>query len=322
MESGLSRTIEAAHASRLEVKKLFPDVHLERLRGARDRDGSSLWMEYILCASEGFNRSATTANSGMLSPHEVLLGGRPPIQVLPFCKSACQCVPRRSKMDPQAGPCFFLNFGYNHGSDCLTIKDGETGRVVHSRDVTWHQPQEPLISPASTVGSGVPHSSSGAETPEHVFIQWTSAATATPAAAPATATPVPVSAIAALTPLPTPPASIPDRIVRELGHEADVRMPGRTQGETSAMRDSHHGMGLMSQATLAQGLTTHKAFDEAFREYDLPKPEADLLTVPANDLPTPSTIAEGEASNHAEIWRGFRAREFSGLLQAHTFGLA
>ena len=138
--------------------------------------------------------------------------------VLPFCKPAYHRVPRRRKMDPQARPCFSLNFGYDHGgSDCFKITDTETGRVVHSRDVTWHQPREPLISPAPAVRSDVPHSPSGAKTPEYVYIQPTSAATATPAAAPATATQVPASAIAAPASLPNPPVSIPDRVVRDGG---------------------------------------------------------------------------------------------------------
>ena len=184
---------------------------------------------------------------------------------------------------------------------------------MHSRDVTWHQSREPLISPALTVGSGVPQSSFGAETPDYVYIQPTPVATAIPAAAP-----VPASAIAA----PTPPASIPDRVVRKLGHKADVRMPGRTRGEMRAMRDSHHSMGLMFHAALVHGLATREAFEEAFREHTLPKPEADLPTAPASDLLTPSTITEAESSEHAEIWRGSRAREFRGLLQAHTFGPA
>ena len=88
-----------------------------------------------------------------------------------------------------------------------------------------------------------------------------------------------------------PPASILDHVVRELGHEADVRMPGCTRGETRAMKDSHHSMGLMPHVALAQGLAIRQAFDEAFREHALPKPEADLPTTPASDLPTPSTIA-------------------------------
>ena len=160
VESGLSRAIKAGHAARLEVNRIFPDVHLERLKGVRDPDGSSLWMESVLWASEGFNRSATAANSSMLSPHEIFFGRRPPMPVLPFCKPAYHRVPRRSKMDPKARPCFFLNFGYNHGSGCLKIIDAETRRVGHSRDVTWHQPQESLISPAPKVGPGVPPLSS------------------------------------------------------------------------------------------------------------------------------------------------------------------
>ena len=108
MEIGLSRAIKAGHAARLEVNKLFPDVHLEIIKGVRDLDGSSLWMEYVLWASEGFNRSATTANTGMLSPHEVFLGDRTPMSVLPLCKPAYHRVPRRRKMNPQARPCFPL----------------------------------------------------------------------------------------------------------------------------------------------------------------------------------------------------------------------
>ena len=68
MESGLSRAIQAGLAARIKVNRLFPDVHLERLKGIRDPDGSSLWMESVLWASEIFDRSTTTANSGMLFP--------------------------------------------------------------------------------------------------------------------------------------------------------------------------------------------------------------------------------------------------------------
>ena len=141
VESGLSPAIKAGYAARIEVNRLFPDVHLERLKGVRDPDGSSLWMKSVLWASEGFNRSATTANSGMLSPYEVFYGNRPPMPILPFCKPAYHRVPRHGKLNRQARPCYFLNFGYYHGSDCFKTMDAETGRIVHSRDVTWHQPR-------------------------------------------------------------------------------------------------------------------------------------------------------------------------------------
>ena len=78
------------------------------------------------------------------------------------------------------------------------------------------------------------------------------------------------------------------------------------------MRDSHHSMGLMSHAALVQGLATREAFDEAFREHALSKPEPGLPTTPGRDLPTPSIIAEEEASEHAEIRRG---SSFTGVQQ-------
>ena len=99
-----------------------------------------------------------------------------------------------------------------------------------------------------------------------------------------------------------------------------MRMPGRVRGETRTVRDSHQRMGLMPHAALAQRMATREAFDEAFREHALPPPDADLPTAPASDVLTPSIIAEAESSEHAEIWRGSRTREFSELMQAHTFG--
>ena len=208
VESGLSRAVKAGHAARIEVTRLFPDVHLEQLKGVRDPDGPSLWMESVLWASEGFNRSATTTNGGMLSPYEIFYGSRPPMPTLPFCKPAYHRIPRQGKLFRQARPCYFLNSGYNHGSDCVKIMDAETGRIVHSRDVTWHQPREPLISPAPTVGPEV-QSPSGTATPEYIYIQPTPAATIAPAAAPVLAFDNAVPA-----PPRNPTTPIRDRVVR------------------------------------------------------------------------------------------------------------
>ena len=164
VESGLSRAIKAGHAVRIEVNGL-------RLKGVRDPGGSSLVMESVLWASQGINRSATTANS-----------------------SAC--------------------------------------------------------SPRTRYSSGAAHKCRSCRS-----------------------------------------ASL--RTIAFCGR-ADVRMPGRTRGETRAMRESPHSMGLMSHAALAQGIATRKAFDEAFHKHELPPPDANLLTAPASDVPTPSTVAEAE----------------------------
>ena len=242
------------------------------------------------------------------------------MSVLPFCNPAYHCVPPRSKMDPRRAH-VFLFFLYNHGSDCFKIMDAETGRVVHSRDFTWHQAGTTYFpSPDSRIGNApfiIRYRKAGFHVHPADICSYCHACRRfsyrRTGACISRRRPAPLS---------TPPASILDRVVRELGHEVDVRMPGHTAGETRAMRDSHHRMGLTSHAALAQGLVTREAFGEAFREHTLPKPEADLTTAPASDLPTPSTTADAEASEHTEIWRGCRAREFSGLLQTHTFGPA
>ena len=36
----------------------------------------------------------------------------------------------------------FLNFSYNYGSGCFKVMDAETKMAVHSRGVTWYQPQK------------------------------------------------------------------------------------------------------------------------------------------------------------------------------------
>ena len=88
------------------------------------------------------------------------------------------------------------------------------------------------------------------------------------------------------------------------------------------MRESPRSMGLMSNAALAQGIATREAFDDAFREHELPPPDADLPTAPASGVPIPSTVAEADSSEHAAIWRNSRTWKFRGLLQANTFGPA
>ena len=63
----------------------------------------------------------------------------------------------------------------------------------------------------------------------------------------------------------------------------------------TTVRESPHSMGLMSHAALAQARVTREAFDEAFREHELPPPDADLPTAPASDVPILPTIAEPES---------------------------
>ena len=146
--------MKAGHAERIEVNNLFPDIHLERLKEVRDSDSTSLCLESVLWAHERLNHSTMTANSAVLSLHKIFFGGRPPMPVLPFCNQAYHRLLRRRKIDYQACSCFLLNLGQKHQSGCFKVMEADTRIIVLLRDVAWHQPRVPLISPAPTVGSG------------------------------------------------------------------------------------------------------------------------------------------------------------------------
>ena len=71
VESALRRAFKAGHAAHLGVLKIYPDIPLNEVAGFTDAAATSLWMDSQLWASECFNRSATVANDGRLSPHEI-----------------------------------------------------------------------------------------------------------------------------------------------------------------------------------------------------------------------------------------------------------
>ena len=147
VESAISRAFKAGHAARLGVPQMYPDIFLEEIRGCTDATGTSLWLESLLWALESYNRAATSVNDGWLCPHDIFYGSRPQLPQLLFLQPAYYRVPRQRKTDPRARMCYFLNFGYNHGRDCYLLLDAETGRVAYSRDVTWHHPETPWITP-------------------------------------------------------------------------------------------------------------------------------------------------------------------------------
>ena len=104
-------------------------------------------------------------------------------------------------------------------------------------------------------------------------------------------------------------------------------MPGRTHGETRALRDAsrdyahRHGVPL-DHAAMVSMLAKGKATDEIFRQHGASKDTPDLPTAYASDLPTPNNVSDMEKSSHADIWRHSMHQEFEGLLQAGTFAPA
>ena len=310
----------------------FYRIRLNEVAGSTDAAATSLWMESLLWASECFNGLATAANDGWLSPHEIFYGNRPSLLLLPFFQLAYHRVPRQRKSDPRACLWYFLNFGCSHGHDCHKLLDAETGKVAFSRDVTWHHPEAPLIPPETAVGKPptappgdicvpipTPIPSVTAPAPAPVPLAPAPAPSPTPVPAPAP-TPAPPTSPPPI-PMSNSPAPIPPRVSRELAHEGYVEMPGRTRGETRAMRDAsreyvhRHGLPLDYAALvsmLEKGEEIHKIVHEHGASPDLP-------TARASDLYTPANVFEAETSPHADIWRHSMNREFQGLLQAGTF---
>ena len=331
VESAISRAFKAGHAARLGVPQLYPDIRLEEIRGCTDAEGTSLWLESLLWASECYNRAATSVNDEWLSPHEIFYGSRPRLPLLPFLQPAYHRVPRQRKTDPRARMCYFLNFGYNHGRDCYRLLDAETGRVVYSRDVTWHHPEARWIT--------TPIRTASTEPPRDIYVPMPqSVLVAAPSPAPVATPPAPAPA-ATLPPPPTrtsnSPAPIPRRVSRELEHEGYVEMPGRTRGEIRALRNAsrdyahRHGIPL-DHAAMVSMLAKGEATNEIVRQPgaskdspDLPTAHAsDLPTAHASDLPTPNNVSDVEKSPYADIWRHSMHEEFDGLLQAGTFAPA
>ena len=251
VESALWRAFKAGYAARLGISNIYPDIRVNEVKGFTDAAATSLWMESLLWASECFNRSATAANDGWLSPHDIFYGNRPPLPLLPFFQPAYHRVPRQHKSDPRAFLCYIFNFGYNHGHDCHKLLDAETGKVVFSHDVTWHHPEASLIPPATAVRNPP------IAPPEDIYVPMPVPSVTAPAPAPVPPAPAPAPSLTSVfapaptpatptppppTPMSNPPAQIPPRVSRELAHEGYVEMPGRTRGEARAMRETITGI--------------------------------------------------------------------------------
>ncbi|CAM9373706.1 unnamed protein product, partial [Ascophyllum nodosum] len=194
-----------------------------------------------------------------------------------------------------------------HGHDCHKLLNAETGKVVFSRNVTWHHPETPLIPPATAIGNPptVP--------PEDIYVPMPtpvpSVTMPTPTPVPPAPTPAPSpTPVPAPAPTPVPPTSsppismsnsptpIPPRVSRELAHEGYVEMPGRARGETRALRDAsreyahRHGLPL-DHAALVSMLGKGEAVRDIVRQHGT---SPDLSTARASGLQTSTSVPEAE----------------------------
>ena len=73
---GVAMIESAALAARIQASELFP--------GCSIPEGPSLWAEVMNWACDAYNRTATVANSGNRSPHEMFYGETPQSSSIPF----------------------------------------------------------------------------------------------------------------------------------------------------------------------------------------------------------------------------------------------
>ena len=232
-------------------------------------------------------------NDESLSTHESFYWSRPRLPLLPFLQPAYRRVARQRKTDPRACICYFLHFGYNHEQrDCYRPLDAETGRVTYSRDITWHHPETPWIISIRAAPTELPKD-------RYVLIPQ-SVPVAAPSPTPVAAPPAPAPATTLSpppTPMPNSPAPIPLRVSRELEYGGYEEMPGRTRGETRALRDASrecaHRYGLpLDHASMVSMLAKGEATNEIVRQHGTSKDSPDLPTVHAPNLPTRNNIMQ------------------------------
>ena len=184
--------------------------------------------------------------------------------------------------------CYFLNFGYNHGWDCYRLLDAEAGRVAYSRDVTWHHPETPWMTPFRAAPT---------EPPRDIYVPMPqSVPVAAPSPAPVVTPPAPAPAAT----LPPPPtgtsdssAPISPRASRELEHEGYVEMPERTRGKTRALRDAsweyaHRHDIPLDHAAMVSMLAKGEATNDIVRQHGASKDSPDLPTAHASDVLHPT----------------------------------
>ena len=87
-------------------------------------------------------------------------------------------------------------------------------------------------------------------------------------------------------------------------------MPGRTHGETRALRDASreyaHRYGLpFDHAAMVSMLAKGEAANEIVRQHGASKDSPDLPIGHASDLLTPNNMSDVEKSPYADIWRHF-----------------
>ena len=151
--------IDAADlAARTQAAAKYPNEVLPR--------GETLWAVQAHWAYRALNFTATSANLGFKSPHEMWFGSPPSSSPFPFLKPDFHSVKRRNKLQPKAVRCWYLGPAPNYPRDAMRILC-KSGRVVATRYVAWaHVPTHIPSTPQQAIFAPRGNSSNGDESEE------------------------------------------------------------------------------------------------------------------------------------------------------------
>ncbi|CAB1113952.1 unnamed protein product [Ectocarpus sp. CCAP 1310/34] len=259
-----------------------------------DERGDRLWMESAKWAADALNQSATKANPGRRSPHEMFTGEQGPFRVLPFFQPGFMREDRRTKVDDQATLCYYLNGGDNHPSGSVKNPAMPPLPAHAMRQLRPGTKAESMTDPwlPSRTRPGTRHSTG--------LISM-----------------LDKNALVSMLEV----RSAGDEERRELGG-AEAGEPGGTgtgeqAGALAAVDPGAAGAGFpLAFATL---LANREDIDATLRDQRPPEQRPDLPHCQASDLRVPKSYKEAMASEHRHLWSDSMQREFYGLLEAGTF---
>ena len=150
VERRIALVKERARAPWLGISRLFPDVRFP----SRAMHYFAVWREAWTWMSENITITLRVDSPDKRCPEEKLYGKRLRKQLLPFLMPEHRIRGSGPKWAGKADPCFYLNGGNDHASDCDKVML-ESGIVSYTSNATYAYRRVPFVGQHVTFGNGV-----------------------------------------------------------------------------------------------------------------------------------------------------------------------
>ena len=150
VERRIALVKEGARAAWLGFPRLFPNVRFP----SRAMHYSGVWPEAWTWMSGNINITSRVDGPDKRFPEEKLYGKRLRKQLLLFLMSGHRTRGSGPKWAGKADPCFYLNGGNDHASDCDKVML-ESGIVSYTTNATYAYRRAPFVGQQVTFGNGV-----------------------------------------------------------------------------------------------------------------------------------------------------------------------